>query len=446
MFARTSQRIFLFLKLFIIFYLKFGLIIEYTVYVISFGVSKNNQKLHFNYNLKLNLFICMKKLVLTALTAAILSACNEPNLIIDSAPLAHSESATTALTVIPGKYIVVLKAKPEGKGMPAAVRDKVVALLIKNGANAAAIDHIYSAALEGFSGSLNATQLQRLASDPNVAYIEADQEIFINQKSTGVTSAQPAQEIPWGITRIGGATDGTGKTAWIIDSGIDLTHPDLNVDATRGFSAFNTGKDAGFNDGNGHGTHVAGTVAAKNNFIGVVGVAANAKVVPVKVLGSRGSGSNSGVIAGVDWVAANGRPGDAANMSLGGGISAALDQAVLNASNSSGVKFALAAGNETDNANNHSPARVNGANIVTVSAHDINNNFASFSNYGNPPIDYCAPGVSIKSTWKGGTYNTISGTSMATPHVCGLLLLGNINSGGTVNNDPDGNPDILARK
>ena len=191
---------------------------------------------------------------------------------------------------------------------------------------------------------------------------------------------------------------------------------------------------------------MAGTVAALNNTIGVVGVAAGAKVVPVKVLGARGSGSNAGVIAGVDWVAANGQPGDAANMSLGGGVSTALDQAVLNASNSSGVKFALAAGNETDNANNHSPARVNGPNIVTVSAHNISDVFASFSNYGNPPVDICAPGVSIKSTWMGDGYNTISGTSMATPHVCGILLLGNINTRGTVSGDPDGNPDGLATR
>ncbi len=387
----------------------------------------------------------MKRLILLASTMAILLSCKNENLTADSAPLASSESIFAS--AIPGKYIVVLKGEPELKGMPKAVREKVLALLTKNGANEAAIDHVYSAALQGFAGTLNPAQLKSLMNDPNVAYIEADQEVTISQgKPGGGGTTQPAQEIPWGITRVGGSTDGTGKTAWIIDTGIDLTHPDLNVDATRGFTAFTSGKDAGFNDGNGHGSHVAGTVAAKNNTIGVVGVAPNAKVVPVKVLNSRGSGSNSGVIAGVDWVAANGQPGDAANMSLGGGVSAALDQAVLNASNSSGVKFALAAGNETDNANNHSPARVNGPNIVTISAHDINNNFASFSNYGNPPVDFCAPGVSIKSTWKSGGYNTISGTSMATPHVCGLLLLGNINSGGTVNNDPDGNPDVLAHK
>jgi subtilisin family serine protease len=387
----------------------------------------------------------MKKFILLASSLALMVSCNHQNVDLDSAPISHTESAISS--VIPGKYIVVLKGDSKVKGMPAAVREKVLALLIKNGANANAIDHVYSTALQGFSGTLNAAQLKKLQNDSNVDYIEADQEVSISQKGKpGGGGTQPTQEIPWGITRVGGAGDGTGKTAWILDTGIDLSHPDLNVDASRGFSAFTSGKDAGLDDGNGHGTHVSGTVAALNNSIGVVGVAPNAKVIPVKVLNSRGSGSNSGVIAGVDWVAAKGKLGEAANMSLGGGISAALDAAVLNASNISGVKFALAAGNEAGNANNYSPARVNGSNIVTISAHDINNNFASFSNYGNPPVDFCAPGVSIKSTWKGDSYNTISGTSMATPHVCGLLLLGNINSGGTVNNDPDGNQDILARR
>jgi len=163
----------------------------------------------------------------------------------------------------------------------------------------------------------------------------------------------------------------------------------------------------------------------------------------VKVLSARGSGSYSGVVSGVDFVAANAGNGDVANMSLGGPVSQTLDDAVFGAAQA-GVKFALAAGNESDDANNHSPARAEGQNIFTVSAMDRNDNFASFSNYGNPPIEYCAPGVSIKSTWKDGGYNTISGTSMASPHVCGLLLLGSIRSGGTVKGDPDGKPDTIA--
>ncbi len=174
-------------------------------------------------------------------------------------------------------------------------------------------------------------------------------------------------------------------------------------------------------DQNGHGTHVAGTIAAYDNAFGVIGVAPGARVVAVRVLDRRGSGSNSGVIAGVDYVAANGRPGDVANMSLGGGISQALDTAVVNAA-AGGVKFAVAAGNDGANANNYSPARANGVNLFTVSAFSNGDAWASFSNFGNPPVDYAEPGVSIKSTWLSGGYNTISGTSMATPHLAGILL------------------------
>ncbi len=393
----------------------------------------------------------MKKIVLSLFTASLLYACTtNVDPLVQSEVLNTTENATTG-TLIAGQYIVVLKDKPTGKGMPAAVKAKVIALLEANGASSTAIEHIYSAALTGFSAKLSAAQVKKLRSNPNVDYIEQDQVFSIVQKPGGKpggggTTPQPSQETPWGINAIGGAGDGTGKTAWIIDTGIDLTHPDLNVDANRGFSAFTSGKDSGVQDGNGHGTHVSGTIAALNNSIGVVGVAAGATVIPVKVLSARGSGSTSGVIAGIDHVALNGNAGDAANMSLGGGVSTALDQAVLNASTISGVKFALAAGNESDDANNHSPARVNGPLIYTVSAHDVNGNFAYFSNYGNPPIDVCAPGVSIKSTWLSGGYNTISGTSMATPHVTGLLLLGNLNTQGTVNQDPDNNPDPLAHR
>jgi subtilisin family serine protease len=165
-------------------------------------------------------------------------------------------------------------------------------------------------------------------------------------------------------------------------------------------------------------------------------------VIPVKVLSAQGSGSYSGVIAGVDYVGANGSNGDVANMSLGGPASQALDNAVIAASNQ-GIKFCVAAGNDGANSINYSPARANGANIYTISAMDNNDNWAYFSNYGNPPVDYCAPGVSVKSCWKNGGYNTISGTSMATPHAAGILLLGAAKTDGTVNGDPDGNADDI---
>jgi len=282
------------------------------------------------------------------------------------------------------------------------------------------------------------------ANNPNIAYCEQDQiftviPIRAAAPPGGGGGTQPAQETPWGITRVNGGVSGTFATAWVIDTGIDFAHPDLRVDTvrSRSFLSNNTSPV----DQNGHGTHVAGTIAALDNTIGVIGVAPGAQVVAIRVLDRRGSGTNSGVIAGVDYVAANGRAGDVANMSLGGGISTALDTAVVNAAKG-GVRFALAAGNETDDANNHSPARANGTNVYTVSAFSVGDKWASFSNFGNPPIDYAEPGVAIKSTWIGSGYNTISGTSMATPHLAGLLLTG-LRAGGTVIGDPDGNPDVI---
>jgi subtilisin family serine protease len=310
------------------------------------------------------------------------------------------------------------------------------------------ITHVYSKTLTGVSASLTAEQASALGTDKRIAYIEKDQMFTLapppGKGPGGGGGGSAAQETPWGISRVnGGATYSGNGVAWIIDSGIDSSHEDLNVDVSRGYNAFTKGKDSDLSkDGNGHGTHVAGTVAAKDNSVGVIGVAAGATVIPVKVLDSRGSGSYSGVIAGIDYVAANGSSGDVANMSLGGGFSQAVNDAVESAAQT-GVKFALAAGNESTDAATKSPASANGNNIYTISAMSQGDNWASFSNYGNPPVDFCEPGVSIKSTWKGGGYNTISGTSMASPHACGLLLLGNISNGGNVSGDPDGNADTI---
>jgi subtilisin family serine protease len=332
-----------------------------------------------------------------------------------------------------------------------AVKGNALGLLKRNQISDSDVGFVYSNSIVGFSVKIAPGQAKKLLSDKSVKSIHKDKVVALapppgkgpNKGGDG-GGGSTTQETPWGITRVGGPVSVTGKTAWIIDSGIDLDHPDLNVAKGIGFSAFTKGKDTGFDDGNGHGTHVSGTIAAIDNNIGVVGVAAGATVIPVKVLNSRGSGSYSGVIAGIDFVAANGHSGDVANMSLGGSASDALDDAVEAAAASSGVIFVLAAGNESDDANNHSPARANGTHVITVSAMDKNDNFASFSNYGNPPIDFCAPGVGIKSSVKDGGYATWNGTSMAAPHVAGLVLLGNIGTDGTVNGDPDGSPDLIA--
>jgi subtilisin family serine protease len=347
------------------------------------------------------------------------------------------------------KYIVVLNDDAEPADKDVNVRKSRVLSkaddLKKRHSVSEGVEDVYETAIHGFSIRMTPGQLKKMGEDKDVKYIEPDQIIALspieaNGKPSGGTT-QPVQSTPWGITRVGGGITYTGtNVVWIIDTGVDLTHPDLNVDKVRGKSFVS--RVTSPNDDNGHGSHVAGTIAAKNNTIGVIGVAAGALVVPVKVLDSRGSGTTTSVISGINYVLANGKAGDVANMSLGGGVSAALDDAVLKASVV--VKFALAAGNETDNANNHSPARVNGPNIYTISAMGTGDLWASFSNYGNPPVDYCAPGVSILSTYKGGGYATLSGTSMATPHFAGLLLLGNIVTNGNVLNDPDGVADPIA--
>ncbi len=298
-------------------------------------------------------------------------------------------------------------------------------------------DFVYNSALRGIAVDMSNTEAMKLAQAPGVKAVYPDMWVTVNLPRAQAKPTKPAptptgETKPVGITRVNGGISGVGKTAWIIDTGVDLDHPDLTVDTSRDKDCVN-GDDVA-DDDNGHGTHCAGIVAAKDNEIGVIGVAAGATIVPVKVLNRRGSGTMSQIIAGVDYVRTSAAVGDAANMSLGGGIYEPLDEAVVNLG-AKGVKVALAAGNESDNAINHSPARANGTNLYTISAMDASDKWAYFSNYGTP-VDYCEPGVNIYSTYKGGGYTTMSGTSMAAPHMCGLLLLGAIRTGGTVTGDP----------
>ena len=272
--------------------------------------------------------------------------------------------------------------------------------------------------------------------NPRIQSCEQDQvmKAFVVQKGGGAPSGQLT---PWGITRVGGVGSPSSNTAWVIDSGIDLDHPDLTVDVGRSVS-FVSGGDP--DDKNGHGTHVAGTIAAKANGFGVVGVSPGTTVVSVRVLGASGSGSTSGVIKGVDYVGATGGSGDVANMSLGGGYSKALNDAVISAS--ARVKFTIAAGNSAANAQNYSPASANGSNIYTVSASDSSDRLASFSNFGSD-VDWAEPGVGIQSTYKGGGYATMSGTSMAAPHLAGILVQGGVKPCGTISGDRDNSPDQI---
>jgi len=392
----------------------------------------------------------MKRLLLCVAAAAmLLGACERaPENLVQ-----EDDYIKTSLEVIPGQYVVLLKGDfGFVKSDAMSYDDAQIAMtgITKNILATAGIYdreplQLYSAGIQGFAIKLSDSDLASLEKNPNVRGIWPDM-MFILGKPAPAPVPLPAEVTPPGITRVGGGATYTGtKRAWIIDTGIDLDHADLNVDLLKAKTFVTRTTTA--NDDNGHGTHCAGIVAAIDNTVGVVGVAAGAPVVPVKVLDKRGSGAYSVIIAGVDYVTANGLAGDAANMSLGGGVYEPLDLKVV-AMGAKGIFVALAAGNESDNANNHSPARANGANVYTISACDKYDVFASFSNYGNPPIDFCAPGVSILSTYYTGGLATMSGTSMAAPHACGVLLAtgGQPTTSGYVINDPDGEPDPIIHK
>jgi subtilisin family serine protease len=307
-------------------------------------------------------------------------------------------------------YIVMLK---DGKATPAAVRSSAAALAK---ANAGAVTHTYTAALRGFAVRMTEARAKRLAADPRVAMVAQD----------GVVTADATQSpATWGLDRIDQRalplsnsytfdTTASNVHAYVIDTGIRATHTDFGGRASIGTDTVGDGRNGV--DCNGHGTHVAGTVGGST-----WGVAKGVQIVAVRVLNCAGSGTNAGVIAGVDWVTANSIKPAVANMSLGGGISTALDTAVRN-SIASGVTYALAAGNSNANACNSSPSRVTEA--VVVGASTRTDARASFSNTGTC-LDLFAPGQDITSAWIASdtATNTISGTSMASPHTAGAAAL-----------------------
>ena len=314
--------------------------------------------------------------------------------------------------VVPGQYIVVLK--PDA-------RSAVVADAHARSAGARILA-VYGAALKGYAARLTPAQLAAVRADPRVAFVEADRTVSLSTTQTNAT---------WGLDRIDQRArplsttftyfnTGAGVRAYIIDTGIRFSHSQFGGRASTGFDAVDGGSA---DDCNGHGTHVAGTVGGST-----YGVAKGVALIGVRVLNCSGSGTTSGVIAGINWVTGNHQAGQpaVANMSLGGGASSALDNAVRN-SVADGVSYAVAAGNGNalgiaQNACNSSPARV--AEAMTISATDSSDRKASWANYGNC-VDWFAPGVSITSAWYNSNTatRTISGTSMATPHTAGVAAL-----------------------
>lgn len=394
------------------------------------------------------------KLVAGVFVLALTFACND-SLITDDVESLDLKSADVAKN----SYIVVLQdaelnlelSSLKGYEKKQEVMKSASAKILKRaGITDGEIDHVFGTAIQGFSVKIAPGQLKKLENDPSVKYIQEDRIISLGKPDVKINKkpapTPTAQTIPWGITRVnGGATYTGSNVAWIVDTGIDTDHPDLNVDVTRSRSFVTTEPKPTVEDLNGHGTHVSGTIAAKNDAIGVVGVAAGATVISCRVLDRSGSGSFSWSVAALDYIAEVGNPGDVVNMSLGPSsryIDPAVDAAVL-ATAAAGIKISIAAGNESDDCTYYSPAHNNGEGICTISACDINDNWAYFSNYGTP-VDFCEPGYNIYSTYKDGGYATMSGTSMAAPHAAGLLLLGTIkNDSKYVIGDPDGNDDPI---
>ncbi|WP_329123047.1 S8 family peptidase [Streptomyces sp. NBC_01465] len=347
---------------------------------------------------------------LTAVTtAAALSAITLP---AHAAPPEGPILGAGAPGAVGGSYIVTLRPGQSGiKAPSAAGRD----LAAKYGAE---ISHTYSTALNGYAVRADSTEAKRLAADPRVASVVQDTTVTLDHNQQNPPS--------WGLDRIDQEdfpldasytwpeSAGEGVTAYVIDTGIRTTHEDFGGRASSGWDFVDN--DAVAQDGNGHGTHVAATIAGET-----YGVAKKTNVVAVRVLDAAGSGTTAQVIAGIDWVTQHAQKPAVANLSLGGFANTQLDAAVRN-SIASGVTYTIAAGNDGMPAILYSPARVKEA--ITVGATDRTDAQASFSNWGSR-VDLYAPGVSITSAWNTSdtAKDTISGTSMASPHAAGAAAL-----------------------
>ncbi|MGD8778055.1 MAG: S8 family serine peptidase [Ignavibacteria bacterium] len=322
---------------------------------------------------------------------------------------------------------------------------------------------LYSTIIGGFAAKLSEEQVKRLEQDPRVKSIKNDFVIRLDKKNhrspnSGVNSLKKTtstdQVIPWGVQRVGGPFDGTqsSRIAWIIDSGIDMDHPDLNVDQSLSTYFIGSSPEDCYN----HGTHVAGIIGAKDNDFGVVGVASGATVVSVRAFNCDGVSLASICVDALQYVINNGSAGDVINCSWGW----RYDNPRLNTNISYAVVYTaqlgflltVAAGNDDESVVNYRPAgNISHLNTFVLSAIDSTDNFASFSNWGNS-VEFALPGVDVYSTGMGGDYITFDGTSMAAPHMAGMLIYyHNLSISyndmftitGYARNDPDGSADPI---
>ncbi|EKG91657.1 S8 family peptidase [Vibrio cholerae] len=364
--------------------------------------------------------------IVSTFSVAATSAIAQPNQLIGKpspqqlAPLMKAASGKG----IKNQYIVVLKQPAtimsnDLQAFQQFTQRSVNALANKH---ALEIKNVFDSALSGFSAELTAEQLQALRADPNVDYIEQNQIITVNPIISA--SANAAQDnVTWGIDRIDQRDlplnrsynynyDGSGVTAYVIDTGIAFNHPEFGGRAKSGYDFIDNDNDA--RDCQGHGTHVAGTIGGAQ-----YGVAKNVNLVGVRVLGCDGSGSTEAIVRGIDWVAQNASGPSVANLSLGGGVTQAMDQAVARLVQR-GVNAVIAAGNDNKDACQVSPAREPSG--ITVGSTTNNDGRSNFSNWGNC-VQIFAPGSDVTSASHEGGTKTMSGTSMATPHVAGVVAL-----------------------
>jgi subtilisin len=396
-----------------------------------------------------------RTIVILTLVGALVLACSGMVLAQSAAPGDGEQQAAaekSAGHVVPGRYIVVLKDDADAKNVAEAHSRRL----------GVEITSTYQHALRGYAAKIPSARLSQVKSDPRVKFIQPDR-----------TAVAFDQTMPTGVDRIDGDLSSTksgdrsgsvGVDVAVIDTGINKTHPDLNVAGGRNFASWSLPKGGNdkYEDGNGHGTHVAGTIAALDNGDGAVGVAPGARLYGVKVLSNSGTGYQSWIINGIDWVTgrkaefndgnADGDPGinfAVANMSLGGSgsgsscASNAYHEAICD-SVDAGVTYTVAAGNSNADFQTSVPATYDQVLTVTAASDsdgspggtgaapgcrtgEKDDYAATFSNYATLASDQnhtiAAPGVCIYSTWKGGGYNTISGTSMASPHVAGAAAL-----------------------